>query len=128
MLANVALGVLVIRQSLVRGAGDASLVHQTLGVGLGPLELGGGLAGPEDREATRLEAVDDPLDERRLRPDDGEVDLTRLGEVGECVDLLGLERDRVRECLCATVAGRCEYICGGLFTLELPDERVFTAS
>ena len=52
---------------------DAVLEHQLLGKRLRRLDLGGRLRRAEDREAGRLEAIDDACGEWRLGADDREV-------------------------------------------------------
>ena len=79
--------------------------HDLLRVGLGALELGGGGDRAERRDARLGAAVDEARDQRRLRPDDDEVDPgrgDRRGVVG-AVERRRLARD-------PGVPGRAEHL------------------
>ena len=82
--------------------------------------------------ATRAEAADaggeqrvgEPVDERRLRPDDDEVDLRRAGRGGERVGIVRGRVERPRVAADAGVAGRAQDLGRLRRAQQRPDERV----
>ena len=87
-------------EAAIGGRGDAGLGAEVLGEALRALEACRCAARPERRDAGGGEVVDQPRDQRRLRPDDDEVDVPRAAEgdhravVGDVeADQLGAFRD-----------------------------------
>ena len=80
--------------------------------------------GPKARRPRCCELVHEAERERQLRPHDREVDLHRLGEVGQLDDVVDGDRDAGRELRDARVAGRAEDVRDARRLRELPDECV----
>ena len=111
------------------GAGrHAAGGHDLLGEDLAALELRGLLVGAEDGQAVLLEEVGEARHERRLRPDDGEVDLLAAGEVEQRRQVVGGDRDVVGLCGGAGVARGAEDAVRERGLGEGMDEGVFSAA
>ena len=123
---GVVLGVRRGAENAVIGRGDARLTHQVLGEDLAPLQLRGFLARAEDAEVFPLEDVDDPLDERLLRPDDRQTDAFSLGELDQAADVSGLDRHIMDVEGGPGVAGGAVDRRGPARLLEFPAEGVLT--
>ena len=108
----------------VRGGGDAGRGHDLLGVGLRALEPRGGGDGAEAADAGGEQGVGEPVDERRLRPDDDEVDLRRAGRGGERVGIVRGRVERPRVAADSRVAGRAQDLGRLRRAQQRPDERV----
>ena len=112
-------------ETFVGGGGYAVRAAQILGESLGALKPGGGSARPERLDAGGLEIVDDPGAQRRLRPDDDEIDIVLAAKpdharmVGEVErDAFGLARD-------AGIARRANEPVAERACRQLPGQRMF---
>ena len=91
-----------------RGGRDAGSLHDLLGERLGALQARDLAGRPEGGDPARCERVDEPRDERRLGPDDDEVDGLALGRVGHRGDVLDRRLDEPRVARDARVAGSAQ--------------------
>ena len=104
--------------------GIAVLLHESFEKTLEPSSSAASRFGPNASEPAVLELVHEPERERQLGAHDGEVDLHRLGEVGQLDDVLDADRDAGRELRDARVARRAEDVRDARRLGELPDECV----
>ena len=88
------------------GRGHAGRRHDVLGERLRALDPRRRRARPEDRDADVAQLVGRAGHERRLRPDDGEVDAQVAGELDEPLDVLAANGMAAVQPRDARVAGR----------------------
>src|SRR5260370_18726144 len=111
-------------EPLVAPGRDGELAAKILGEALRAFEPGCRPRRPECRYTCCRERVDDAGDERRLRPDDDEIDGIRLAE-GEDGGVIGnVEADIRRERCGARIAGRDEQLRQPWALGERPSERM----
>ena len=79
------------------GRRHAGRAHHLLGERLRALDPRGRRAGPEDRDAGVPQLVGDAGDERRLGPDDDEVDVERAREAEQALAVVGAHRVALAE-------------------------------
>ena len=103
---------------------DAGLGAELLGERLRAFELGRGAARPERLDARRREIVDDAGDERRLRPDDDEIDPFGPGSRRDRGVIGDVERQIRAALRRAGVAGRDEQALAERARGELPGQRM----
>jgi hypothetical protein len=108
LLGDPQLGVARIVEDPIVRARDVVLAQEVLGEDLAAFELRGRLARPEELEPVRREPIGDPEHERRLRPDDREVDLRLAGVARERLDVVGRDVDAGRDLRERVVARRDE--------------------
>ena len=112
---------LTARQAAV-GTPAASMI--SLANALEPSSRAAAPRGPEGGDAARGQEVDEAGDERRLGPDDDEVDGLALGRRGHGGHVAGADVEQARVARDAGVAGRAEHL--GLLRRapERADDRV----
>src|SRR5581483_6833158 len=111
-----------------RRGGHTRSCEDLLREALRSLDPRSGGAGPERGDPRVAQLVGDARDERRLRPDDDEVDVERASEADEPVAVVGAHRMALRECGDSRVAGRRVQLVEERAPAELPGERVLTSS
>jgi hypothetical protein len=104
------------------------LAHELLRPALARLDLGGRAGRAERAQPARLEGVDDPVRERVVRADDGQVDRALGRPIGQPIDLARADRDELGQLADAGVA-RCavELVAAGALA-QLPAERVLATA
>lgn len=112
----------------IMSGGNPVARHEVLREDLTAFELSGGLRGTEDQLALGREKIDDSIDERRFRSDNGEIgtDLNR-----ERQKILGLVRGRTdaRRHFGATgIAGRDDNLLHRRAATETPCNCVLTSA
>ena len=107
---------------------DPLVEQELLGERLGRLDLGGGARRSEDRQTGGAESVDDARLERSFGTDDGEVDGALAREPLEGVDVEHVDRHALSELGDPGVARRGDQLEVGLFTGQLPRERVLATA
>ena len=108
----------------LRRRGDARCLHDLLREGLGAFDLGRRRARAEDGDAGVAEVVGEPGDERRLRPDDDEVDAELVAEPEQRLRVVRPERVAGAEAGDARVAGGGVQVAEPRALGDLPRERV----
>ena len=81
-------GRLAVLEDLEGRGGDPMPAEELLAEDFAALELGSAFSRTKDFQALAFEEIDDAGHERRLRPDDGEVDLFSASELQEPIDVL----------------------------------------
>ena len=103
--------------------------HELFREHLAALELCCGARRTEDRPASLDEQIDDAAIERKLGPDDRQVDALAFSEVEHCPRI---RRSRRRSCVATSrmpdVAGCAKHGVDSRFGGELPGERVLAAT
>ena len=117
----------VVKDGIIRGR-DVCQAHEVLGEGLAPFQFGRLAGRTEDEQAGILEGVDHAGGERRLWPDDGQVDLFGLGELDQPCDVVGVDIEVLPVEGRAGVARGAEDVCDQGRPGQLPDERMLAAS
>src|SRR6266849_8458958 len=97
-----------VAEAAIGGGRDAVSGAEILGEALGALERGGRFCRTEGADISRFEPVDQPGDQRRLRPDHDEVDPLAPGEGENSLDIRRRDRDAGRLLGDAGIAGRAE--------------------
>ena len=108
--AHIGLGGLGCGKALVVGGGDRKLAAQVLGEALRAFELGGRLRGAESTDSGGVEIVHQSGHERRLGPDDDELNLHDPAEVDDRPVVGHIEGHIGRDHLCARIARRDEEL------------------
>ncbi len=103
---------------------NAVALHELLGERLAAFDLGRLPARPEDAQPAQAELIHDAERQRQLGADDGQVDLEGAGEIGQLLDLVGGDRNRVRELRRAGIAGRAVELVEQGALPELPADGV----
>ena len=116
----------VVKDGIVRGR-DVCQPHQVLGEGLAPFQFGRLAGRTEDEQAGILEGVDHAGGERRLWPDDGQVDLFGLGELDQPCDVIGVDIEVLPVEGRTGVARGAEDVCDQGRPGQFPDERMLAA-
>ena len=111
-------------EALARRGGNAGGEHDFLGERLGGLELGRGGAGAEDETSLRPQPIRQTPRQRRLGPDDGEVDALHVGRVGQPVQIVGGNRKVAGKIGGAGVAWRAIDLGLWVLAVECPAEGV----
>ena len=99
--------------------------HELLGEDLAPLDPGRSLRRAENSEPFLLKGVNDPVNERFLRADDGQADLLLLGEADELVELVDVDRDVDAVGRGPGITRRAEDALDAWRLGQLPDEGMF---
>ena len=81
-------GRLAVLEDLEGRGGDPMPAEELLAEDFAALELGSAFSRTKYFQALAFEEIDDAGHERRLRPDDGEVDLFSVSELQEPIDVL----------------------------------------
>jgi hypothetical protein len=118
------LGIGNARMNLGACGRNALLEEERLGEGFRRLDLRCRAGGPEDRQLRGAKPIDDARFQRRLRSDDGEIDGALAGETLQTFDVEHVDRHALPELGDAGIPGGGEQLEVGLFTSELPRERV----
>ena len=111
-------------QTVASAVGMPWRLKNSLEKTLEDLDLRGQARGPEDRQLSLLELVHDAERERQLGPDDGQVDVELLGQIGDLDGVARRDRKAVRDLRDAGIAGRAEDLLDHRAAMERPAERM----
>src|SRR5690606_7631002 len=128
LLADVAFRVVQHLECLERRRRDAVLAEQSLRERLRRLDSGGCARRPEDRKSTLLEYGDSTVRQRRLGPDDRQVDALVLGPRHQRSRVAGRDRDVLGESLGTAVAAGDEEGSVRGVVVELAKERMLASA
>src|SRR6266545_7134449 len=107
---------------------NARGAHHLLGEGLRTFDAGGLAAGAEDGDARIAEVVGDSVDERRLRPDDNQVDVELACQPEQPLSILRPDWMAVTDGRNPGIAGRRVELRELRAVAQLPREGVLTAT
>ena len=110
-----------------RGGGDARSVHQPFGELLRRLDATRGRGRTEHRDRRDGARIGEPGGDRRVRPDDDEVDGALARDPEDGFDVVGPHRHVLGDHRRPPVAGRAEHLCGAV-TQAPPCQRVLTGA
>ena len=112
--------------------GNAVARHEAFGKVLGALEHGAGLGGADDgdvlEEVVAAEVVVDALDQRILRPDNDHVDLVVDDELGDAVEVVGLDVEVGAHLRRTGIAGGDEELVDARTLCDFPGQSVLAAA
>ena len=130
MLANVGARLGGVGELGVACGGDAVACEERLGKCFRAFHPGGGSTRAEDAKPLVREPIGDARDQRRFRPDYGQVDRVLMRAREQAFDVLGPNRDVLDPGLArgASVAGRHQHPCHPLALREFPSERVLASA
>jgi hypothetical protein len=102
--------------------------HELFREHLAALELCCGTRRTKDRPASLDEQIDDAAIQRKLRPDDRQVDAFAFSEVEHCPRIRRIDGNRRRDVAHAHVSGCAKNGVDSRFCSELRGERVLAAT
>ena len=99
--------------------------HEFLGKDLASLQARGRLAGADDGQPLFFELIDDARDQRRFRPDNGQVRPQPLRQAHDGLCLREVDGNALRFLRDAGIPGRTVEFLHPLALMQLPCQRVF---
>ena len=126
--ADVSLGRRRGAKAFIGGRGNAVRPAQVLGEALGAFEAGGGAARAEGLDAGGFEVIDDACAERRLGPDNDQIDAILTAIRDHCRMVGNIKRNAFRLPGNACIAGGADEPVRERACRHLPGQRMFAAA
>ena len=123
--ADIGLGCVGIGEMLIGGGRDVVRPAQGLGETLRAFELAGGFARSECLDPGGGQVIDDPRRDRRIRPDDDEIDCVRAAERDHLCMVGDIQRDAFSLARDAGIARRAPQFREQRRRRDLPGQRMF---